>query len=175
MRASRPACNYLLFQLFPRLWVGEKVVCTCMCVMVWRWVGGGEMEGSWGRKIERKREKMCVLNLSESVSCSYYAAVCLHSGNTSRKPMPHTVLYTLSFTHAHWGRWSPVCACPHANTPICLAAPHIGWSASQTQSHKGWPRFQHMQAHTGREQGNISRKHTHLNAKYRLYHVHIQS
>lgn len=49
---ARPACDCLLFQLFPRLtlWVGEKVVCMCMCLLVWRWgvcVSGGGVEVRW--------------------------------------------------------------------------------------------------------------------------------
>lgn len=167
----RPACDYLLFQLFPRLtlWVGEKVVCVCMCVLVWRWgVGALKCDGenlSSRREYSEKRELQkqcvcpCVYNLSESVSCSYYSVVCLPSGNTPRQPR-HLIQYMLfPLAYTHRGGWSPVCACPHTNTPICLAAPHIDWSASQTQSHKGWPRFQHMHTQAGCKENYNARIH----------------
>lgn len=131
----------------------------CVCAVCCEEVGSGGVEVRWGdlesqvRKIELQRMCVCVClclyTLSESVSCSCYTVVCKHRGNSRRQPKQYILSLSLVHTHKHSSGWNPVCACPHSNTPICLAAPHIDWSASQTQSHKGWPRFQHMHTQAG--------------------------
>lgn len=162
---AQPACDYLLFQLFPRLPPvsgRESGVYVHVCVGLEVGSRGGhwsEMETFWvlGRKRVAKRElqRNC---MSVSV-CEQFKWECLlfllrvslfaqgkHCGQ--RRCLIQYMLF-LSGSYRHRGRWSPVCACPHTITPIGLAALHIDWSASQTQSHKGWPRFQHMHTQAG--------------------------
>lgn len=124
---ARPACDYLLFQLFPRLtlWVGEKVVCMCICVC---WFGGGgvgalKWDGEILSSIKKDSEveratikctRLCVYNLSESVSYIYYAVVCLYSGNTLDNP--GTSYNICSFSLAHTHREEDEVLCAHAPT-----------------------------------------------------------
>lgn len=164
---ARPACDYLLFQLFPSNhsceWERKWCVCECVC-----WFGGGEW-GSWremetffipGRKRVGKRElqRNCV-NVLVYVQCrcecllflwrsQVFFAKWRHCGQ--RKPV---ILYMLFLSGSYTQNEVPSAHAPTHSRPIGLAAQHIDWSVSQTQSHKGWPRFQHIHTQAGCKEG----------------------
>lgn len=130
---ARPACDYLLFQLFPSThsceWERKWCVCECVC-----WFGGGEW-GCWremetffipGRKRVGKRElqRNCV-NVLVYVQCRWECLLFLwHSQvffakwkRCGRRKTLILYMRFLSGSYTQNERWSPICACPHALTP----------------------------------------------------------
>lgn len=97
-----------------------------------------------GRKLVRKRELRGVFLLL-LLHCSVFA----QRKHPKKIRASHLILlHPPQPTHVHTNPEEDEFLCAHApdiTTPIRLAAHRIDRSASQTQSHKGWPRFQHMQ------------------------------
>lgn len=133
---TRPACAYLLFQLFPRLTlrVWEKVL------RMWRW-GRSKRDGEIPSSRKEAREEegaaqkvcLCAVRLS-TVPVAKWRVCTVETSAISYNMCSLSV----SHTHALTTRGEdevPRAFAPTRNTPTCLAAPRIDWSSSQTQSH----------------------------------------
>lgn len=155
----------------------------------WREEGGGFWSwGLWsemerfivlGRKLVREKkaaENVCVWVCVQSDCLLFLLLETLQDSEIISNTQNSFCFFLMFYVHRtiEENEVAPlpsICACtPNRNTPMCPS--YIDRPASQTQSHKGWPRFQHMYTQAGCKEKHRAQTHTHA---YMCVHAHTHT